>query len=146
MANQKTSRIIEKDNKQNNRVKIKSSENGHYMAIEGETKNNALIYCKGDGNVLEFERVKVSTGETTFKIPGTNLYLNYRDLTGAVKLYDSADNAHYKIEKTTIGKSAGFSIKNTATNQYMWLNEDEPYITKKGDPKRISAQWQIEPV
>lgn len=121
------------------RVKIKSLANDQYMTAPGGLANNELIYCR-PGTPLEF----LMFGEEDncyLRLVDKHLFLSYRSLTGAAKLYDSVDEATYALEKQSNG---AYAIKNIHHKQYMWLSDQSPYVTGSGSPKNINAQWVIE--
>ncbi|MEL6321540.1 MAG: hypothetical protein AAFQ57_12970, partial [Cyanobacteria bacterium J06626_14] len=118
---------------------ITSVENGLPMVAEDGLKNDSLIYCK-KGKPINF-MFQGNADACNFRIPGKNLYLNYRNLTGAVKLYDDSS----RLDGLFSVKQArnGFSIYSIDSSQYMCLDGDEPYIKGSGDPKNKSAQWKL---
>lgn len=124
------------------KVKLKSLENGKFMQAEGgRVENNSLIYCTADETSALIFEMQGPEDNAAFRVAGHDaLYLSYRSLTGAVKLYDSPDDAYYKITNYK-----GYStIYNKASEQYMWVDSNgEPYITAAGNPELTSAHWNI---
>lgn len=118
---------------------ITSVENGLPMVAEDGLKNDSLIYCK-KGTPIKF-MFQGNADACNFRIPGKNLYLNYRNLTGAVKLYDDSS----RLDGLFSIKQAchGFSLYSIDYSQYMCLDGNEPYIKGSGDPQKKSAQWRL---
>jgi hypothetical protein len=119
-------------------VKIKSARNRSYMVAPDGIENDNFIYCK-DGNALSWIVVG-DRDHAIFRSTEAPLFLSYRLITGAVKLYSSAADAEYKIGKHD-GKS---TIYNLRYSDYMWLDGTSPYVSSKGDPKNDNALWWIE--
>lgn len=120
------------------KVKIKSVKNGHYLVAPDGINNNNWIYAK-DGDTLKWVVVG-DRDHAIFRSADAPLFLSYRLTTGAVKLYDSAADAEYKIGKQD-GKD---TIYNLRYKDYMWLDDKSPYVSSKGDPKKDNAQWKID--
>jgi hypothetical protein len=122
------------------KVKIKSAKNKDYMVAPDGIANNNWIYCKG-GDALSWVMVG-DRDHAIFRSAKAPLFLSYRLTTGAVKLFDSATDAEYKLGK----KDDKDTIYNLRYKDYMWLSEKSPYVSGHGDPKNDSAQWKIEEV
>jgi hypothetical protein len=73
-----------------------------------------------------------------------DLFLSYRNVDGAVKLFDFGagvlEPTNYKVARAP----AGWSLLNPAWNRYMWLYESSPYISWSGDPAKTHSQWYLE--
>lgn len=67
------------------------------------------------------------------------LFLSDRLTTSAVKLYGTATDAEYKMDK----QDGNRTIYNLRYKDYMWPDDKSPYVSGKGDPKQDSAQWVI---
>jgi len=119
-------------------VRIRSASNGLYMTCPGGICNNSFIYCK-EGTPLEFE-VYGEKKNCYFKVKGHDLYLSYRDRTGAMKLYDSNEKAYWFLDNIRYK----YTIWNTTHEQYVWLDGTEPYVSGKGDSKNENAHWYID--
>lgn len=109
------------------------------LCPDGDINNNTLLYSRKDGVPLEFEPVG-PLSNCALRLANNNkeLYLNYRDLTGAVKLYDAP--AYYSIE--FLGDGA-YTVFSNQAKQYMWLDGDEPYITASGNPNNANSIWMV---
>jgi len=120
------------------KVTIKSVKNKKYLVAPDGIRDDNWIYAK-DGDMLKWIVVgdKDNASLRSAKAP---LFLSYRESTGAVKLYSTAKQAQYKLDK----QSGKRTIYNTYWKDYMWLSGDSPYITGKGDPKNDNAQWEID--
>ena len=130
----------------------------HYKSMRVESiENNALIYCKAPGEKLEF----VFEGDRdacNFRVKGHNLWLNYRNKTGAIKLYDDGNTDMNNLPVQGLWKPTAVKTKSYEywtlrgfgtgssfypSDQYMWLDEDEPYVTHSGDKDNIDSHWKI---
>jgi hypothetical protein len=120
------------------KVKIKSVKTGNYMVASDGVANNSWIYVK-DGDPLKWVVVG-DKDNAIFRLDSAPLFLSYRLTTGAVKFYDTATDAEYKLGKQD-GKS---TIYNLRYKDYLWLDGKSPYVSGKGDPKKDSAQWKID--
>ncbi|MEZ5944488.1 MAG: hypothetical protein R3C18_24125 [Planctomycetaceae bacterium] len=118
-------------------VRIKSQHTQKYM----RTDSDKWIYAdaSSEGAII-FETIR-DGGNYYFKVKGTGVYLSYRDSTGAVKLYDSGDDASYEIK----GGST-MTIRNVYHDQYMWVDGKAPYITGAGAGKGDEKRWIFEEV
>lgn len=117
---------------------IVSAYNNKCMVSRGGVENDALIYCDG-GVCLEFEKIG-GDDKCSWQLVGSRLYLNFRNITGAVKLYDEATS--FKIGHVQDGNWWIYSLQE---EQYMWLDDDEPYVTNTGDPKNNNSWWKLVP-
>jgi hypothetical protein len=119
------------------KVTIKSVKNKDSMVAPGGIAKDSWIYCK-NGDALNWV-VAGDKDHAIFRLDSAPLFLSYRLTTGAVKLYDTATDAEYKIG-TQDGKR---TIYNLRYKDYMWLDDKSPYVSGKGDPKKDSGQWVI---
>jgi len=123
------------------RVRIKSLANQKYMIAPDGIVPDSLIYNR-DGAALEFVMVG-SRNQAMFRSAvDPLLFLDYRAVTGAMKLYapGTADPATYDLQPAGQGRS----IRNTYWNQYVWLSGEEPYLTRSGNPRNLNAQWKFD--
>lgn len=121
------------------KVRIKSAKNKRDLVAPDGVKKDSWIYAK-NGTPLDFVVVGGSKDSVSLRSTKAPLFLSYRESTGAVKLYDTAVDAQYKLD----GKAGKMTIYNLRWKDYMWLSGDSPYVSGKGDPKDDSAQWTIE--
>jgi hypothetical protein len=121
------------------RVRIKSAANGQYMTAPDGIADNSLVYCRAGAGPLEFIRVG-SRDDAVYRLANASLFLSYRAVTGAVKLYSSPSQANYRLEQVR-GQDAIVSLY---WKQYMWLSQESPYITRSGNPRNSNARWVIE--
>lgn len=123
-------------------VRIQSVANGKYMIAPDGVVPDSLIYNR-DGTPLDFARIGPNTNTMFRSAQDPMLFLDYRALTGAVKLFapgNGTQPATYDLQSA----GQGTSIRNTYWNQYIWLSGDEPYLTRTGNPKNANAQWRIQ--
>lgn len=119
------------------RVKIKSAENGKFLTAPDGISDNSLIYCTADeAGALVFEP-QGPKDKMSFRVQQEQLFLSFRNASGAVKLYSSASDAFYKLEP----QGNVWNLYDLAFEQYMWLDGDEPYVTSGADPTSTEAQW-----
>jgi hypothetical protein len=120
------------------KVTIKSVKNKDFMVAPDGIASNNWIYCK-NGDALNWVVVG-DKDNAIFRLDSAPLFLSYRLTTGAVKLYDTATDAEYKIGKQD-GKRTIFNLR---YKDYMWLDDKSPYVSGKGDAKKDSGQWVID--
>ncbi|HET7435738.1 MAG TPA: hemolysin D [Thermoanaerobaculia bacterium] len=123
------------------RVRIRSVGNGELIStLQKEVKPDALVYCRAGAYPLDLIAV-----DTSYRaIDDPLLFLSHRAITNAVKLYAPAP-----LDPTTFKTAAygdAITIQLQPNLQYMWLSDESPYLTKKGDPKNANARWKFEPV
>jgi hypothetical protein len=123
------------------RVRIKSLANQKYMVAPGGVVGDSLIYNR-DGAPLDFVMVGPQSQAMFRSSADPLLFLDYRAATGAMKLYapGTTEPASYDLKAAGQGRS----IRNTYWNQFVWLSGDEPYLTRKGNPNNLNAQWKID--
>ena len=117
---------------------IVSAQNGYAMFAEGGIENDSMIYCKKNPSIytLTFE-IEGAYAKCALRVPNKELFLNYRDLSGAVKLYDEA--AYFKL----VANGNAYTFYSLDEKQYMWLDGTEPYITSSGDAGNNNALWNL---
>ena len=120
------------------KVKIKSVKTKDYMVAPDGIANNNWIYVK-DGEPLKWIVVG-DRDHAMFRSDKAPLFLSYRLTTGAVKFFDTATDAEYKIGD----KDDKDTIYNLRYKDYMWLDGKSPYVSGKGDPKHDNARWKID--
>lgn len=124
-------------------VKIKSAFNGKFMNVQSTppTANEYVFVTDSSASsVLDFITVTDNNG-TYFRLRNSpDLFLSYTAVTGQVKLLNSTWQASYKLEPQADGS---YSIKSTTWNQYLWLNNTTPYISRSGKPSSNNARWYL---
>lgn len=145
-------KLLERSADTGKRVRIKCASNDQYMTAPDGISKDAWIYCRGDEkDALEFIMVG-DNNKFYLRLPNANLFLSYEDVKGAVKLYDSPDEASYRLEEVKPdkakeeGKPRVYAIKNNHENQYMWLSEESqsPYVSSDGKRSEDNAHWIFE--
>ena len=111
------------------------------MTVRGRMVNNGWVYCDAGETPLTFILVGDIHKGFYLRLEQADLFLSYREVTGAVKLFSSPNQARYALEKV---KPGVYAIKNLHWNQYLWLSGSSPYLSKAGNPKNANAQWVIE--
>lgn len=122
------------------KVRIKSVANGKHMTASDGISHNQWIYCK-NGPALDWIQVGPNDN-ASYRLANAPLFLSYNNTTGAVKLWNTAENAQYR----RMDAATGQSIFNLHWDNFMWLSKESPYITRSGNPKDRSAQWIFETV
>lgn len=125
------------------RVRIKSMENQRYMMAPGGIVDESLIYNR-DGSPIDFIMVGAKSRAYFRSTVNPLLFLDYREITGAVKLYAPnvlIDPASYDVSPVRGGT---WTLRDLKYNQYMWLSGDEPYLTSAGTPASQKAWWRID--
>jgi hypothetical protein len=122
------------------KVRIKSVANGQYLVGADGIATDKWLYCKR-GTPLDWIQVGPSD-RAIFRLATAPLFLSYTTTTGAVKLWDTAVDAEYRLPHAARNQA----ILNLRWNNYMWLKGESPYITDAGNPRQAASQWQLEPV
>ena len=113
--------------------------NEAYMHIDDpDPDDNALVYCREGGTKLEFEFFG-NFNHCLLRLKHFDLYLSYTAITGAVKLYHRP--SYYKLEN--LGNNV-FAIYSLDSGDYMWLSDEEPYISWRGKNEYVSNKWYLE--
>lgn len=120
------------------KVRIRSALNGQFLTAPSGAHKNAWLYAAA-GAPLEFVQVG-DANSAVFRLTSVPLFLSYRARDGAVKLYDSAYEADYRVEDLGGNQQA---LRNLRWNNYIWLYNDSPYITSAGNPDRVDSRWEI---
>jgi len=128
-------------------VRIKSVLNQQYMSAPDGAANNAWVYCRPGPAPLDFILVGPKDNAVLRVASSPWLFLSYTGTTGSVKLFNPfnpyvADPTNYKIGSA----GAGSTIMSVYWQQYMWLSNQSPYITRAGNPANANSQWIIEQV
>ena len=124
------------------RLQIKNLQDNCYLSAPDGIQHNAWIYCRPGSKPLEFIQVG-NAGNAFYRLTAAPLFMSYRASTGAVKLYNSPNQANYRLGQAPASKDAT-TIKSLYWDMYMWLYQASPYITRAGDPNKRNAQWLIE--
>jgi hypothetical protein len=127
------------------RVQIKSAANQQYLSAPDGIQPDAWVYAKAGSTPLDFILVGPKNNGVFRLTQSPLLFLSYRLVDGAVKLYAPG----WKIDPTNYALAsagAAWSIKNIAFNQYMWLSSSSqsPYISGTGNPSNTNSQWYID--
>jgi hypothetical protein len=120
------------------KVTIKSMKNNQYMVAPDGIANNNWIYCKS-GTPLQWIVVG-DKDNATLRLDSAPLFLSYRLTTGAVKFFNTATDAQYKLES----RNGRDTLYNLRYNDYMWLSNQSPYVSGKGNPNDSTGQWKVE--
>lgn len=126
------------------RVNIASATNNLYIVAADGVNHNQWVYVKAGLPALGLIKVpdEANSGAPNSifyrVINDANLFLSYNNTTGAMKLWASPDRANYVVAPAKAGTVA---IKSVYWNNYVWLSNESPYITKAGDPKNTNSQW-----
>jgi hypothetical protein len=125
------------------RVRIRSAENGNFMSAPDGVQNNAWVYCRPGGTPLTFILVGKREDGAYRVASAPRLFLSYRTIDGAVKLFDSGalEPTNYK---TAPAPGGTFTIMRHFLPMYMWLSGDSPWISPGGKPENRNAWWTIE--
>ncbi|WP_428719308.1 hypothetical protein [Undibacterium curvum] len=123
-----------------NYVRFKNLLNGKFMSAPEGAKAGSWIYCNGVGTPLQFTQ-NGSDEDCVFKLNGSDLYLSFKNSSGAVKLHPSSEEASFTLKRY----ACACSIFNIHFKQFMWLKGEEPYVTGAGNPENTNALWVIEP-
>jgi len=118
------------------RLRIRSAVNGLPMSAPDGWASDSLIYVRPNAPALDFIRVGTAADGYYRLVSAPELFLSYRAITGAVKLYDSPADANYR--------QSGQSIISLRWNQYMWLDGQSPYISGAGNPNNANAKWIVD--
>jgi len=126
-------------------VQIKSVDNDKYMTAPDGLKEDAWVYCKNGTPPIDFVMVG-DKDEAYFRVAQSPLlFLSYRGLTGAVKLWNPYTLPVYGATSYKVQPAKkGWSLKDKSSKDFMWLSDKSPYITHKGDPDHKDSQWEID--
>ena len=123
-------------------VVIKNSVNGAPLTASDGLQHNAYIYSES-GAPIEFTLVGDRNQGAYFRArEDADLFLSYQAASGAAKLYNSPNQAAYKVKPVGVL----WSIENTYWNDFLWFNSwwDMPYLTGTGNPNKAHSRWIIE--
>ncbi len=123
------------------RLRIKNQRANCSLSAPDGVGQNAWIYCRKGGAAPDFIQIPGTHG-SFFRLTTAPLFLSYRASTGAVKLYDSPNQAEYRVEGAPRG-SGQWKIKNLYWDMFMWLYKESPYITRAGNPSNPDAKWEF---
>lgn len=119
-------------------ITLKSAKNNQFLCATDGLRYNEWLYCK-EGTPVTF-LVEGTIENCNLRVKGEPLYFSYKESTGSVKLWNTAEGANFRIEKQANGK---YAIKSLKYNQYVWLSGESPYITKAGRANNDEGQWII---
>lgn len=126
------------------RVRIKSVLNQKYLGV-ARVESEEWVFAK---DLPPLDLIQVGPNDNAmFRVTSRpDLFLSYRNVDGAVKLFDFGagvlEPTNYKVARAPVG----WSLLNPAWNRYMWLYESSlsPYISWSGDPAKTHSQWYLE--
>ena len=124
------------------KVVIKNSVNGAHLTAPDGIKHNANVYSK-TGEVLELILVGDPNNEAYFRAKNdADLFLSYSAYSGKALLYNSPNQAAYRVKQ----EGVLWSIENTYWNDYLWFSSwsKRPYVSGTGNPDKAHSQWIIE--
>ncbi len=119
-------------------ITLRSAANNEFLCATDGLRDNEWLYCK-KGTPLSFI-VQGPLNNCNLRVKGEGLFFSYKESTGSVKLWSTAEGANFSLEKQTNGN---YAIKSVKYNQYVWLSGESPYITKAGRADNSSGQWLI---
>ena len=118
---------------------IMRSSDGRPLGAPDGVANNNWVYVRPGIAPLGMVAVDAPGGGQFFRtLQDPSLFLSYTATTGAVKLYDSPNQASFLSVAMPGGRQA---LKNLHWNQWMWLSGESPYVSRGGDPGNANAQW-----
>lgn len=123
-------------------VVVKNAVNGDSLVAPEGLKHNSPIYSKS-GEAVEFVMVGEINNEAYFRAKNdADLFLSYSALSGKALLYNSPNQAGFRV--SPVGPL--WSIENTYWNDFLWYNwwNDRPYVSGYGDEDETHSQWIIE--
>jgi len=124
-------------------VRIKNLHTNKWLTHEGGIKNQNWISSTGNKNdATVWDVVGDSLDKTYFKARGTNLYLSYRESTGACKFVDSQTDADFKMEYLPV-ESAWTAMNNRWQKQLWMYGDPYPYV-RGGVDNPNKARWVME--
>lgn len=135
-------------------VRIKSLSTEKYLRVDSENK---WITADAERNQALVFEVSGTEGDVAFQDKESSLWLNYRDSTGAVKLYEDNQKSRYEVKAgemiaapfipasvTDLIKDA-VTIRNRHHDQYLWVENENPYISGAGASMGIEKYWVLVP-
>lgn len=117
--------------------------NGNFLGAPDGIGADQWVWVRPNMKALDLVMVGEPSDHVYRVASDPNLFLSYRQSSGAVKLYASPNQANYKLVSAP---NNSFGIYNLYWNDYMWLSGESPYITGSGDPNNANAQWRLEDV
>lgn len=123
-------------------VVIKNSVNGDPLVAPGGLSHNAAVYSTA-GEAIEFILVGDMQKEAYFRAKNNaDLFLSYSALSGKGLLYNSPNQAAYRVQPMGVL----WSIENTYWNDFLWYqsSSDRIYVNATGDQNKSHSQWIID--
>lgn len=107
-----------------------------------ETRDDQLIWADGTEGDLVVPFTWAGLGGTqTLSFAGVpeneGLQLSYRNITGRVKLWRGF--TPWLITE----KDGHYCLQATLESQYLWMDDDQPYVTHSGNPDKTSALFDF---
>lgn len=121
------------------RLHVRNHPSKCFLSAPDGIGHNEWIFCRKGVAPLEFIQVTGPDGDY-FRLASAPLFISYRAATGAVKFYNSPNQASYRVSKVQDG-SGQMTIKNVYWDMYMWLSNESPYISRTGNPDNPDARW-----
>lgn len=123
-------------------VVIKNATNGDPLVAPGGLSHNSTIYSTA-GEAIEFILLGDLQKEAYFRSKNNaDLFLSYSATTGKGLLYNSPNQAAYRVQPVGVL----WSIENTYWNDFLWYqsSSDRIYVSGTGDANKTHSQWIIE--
>ena len=126
------------------RVRLRNANGNNLGAPDGLAKDNWVWVKPGIAplDLIAVDNGTPPTGQYYRVSQAPYLFLSYRASSGAVKLYDSPNQADFLPAAQSNGT---YGFKSLYWNQWMWLSGESPYISRTGNPANANAQWYLDP-
>lgn len=124
------------------KVVIKNAVNGDPLVAPSGLSHNATIYSTA-GEAIEFILLGDMQNEAYFRAKdNADLFLSYNALSGKGLLYNSPNQAAYRVKPTGVL----WSIENTHWNDFLWYqsSSDRIYVSGTGNANLTHSQWIID--
>lgn len=120
------------------RTRIRAMGNNQSLSAPDGLYSDSWIYARNSAPALDF----IMVPGAYFRLANApRLFLSYRELTGAVKLFNSAYQADFDM--VTLAPDT-YALRNRHWDMYMWLDGASPYISRPGNPGNTNARWVLE--
>ena len=121
-------------------LKIKNVRTEEWLTADRKIEVGSWITSTKDKNsAITWQRIG-SNDKSTFKANGTDLYLSYRELTGAAQFASSPRDADFKLTKN--GQRNTWTLLNNRWQLALWMKGKFPYVSKNSDVGL--AEWGFE--
>lgn len=120
------------------RLTLRSVDGRPLGAPDGIANNNWVYVRQGIAPLGMVAVDAPGDGQYFRTLQDPTLFLSYTATTGAVKLYNSPNQASFLSVAIPGGR---YTLKNLHWNQWMWLSGESPYVSRTGDPGNANAQW-----